>query len=86
MSLRRKVHNGFRVMILEDSGNLIGFGNISADECVPRIRRDLLKVSEITGVGELVEVDNLNILPRLKRITDKAGADEARPARNQKFH
>jgi hypothetical protein len=86
MSFRRKVHNGFRMMIFENGGDVIGFGNISADECVPRIRRDLLKVPEIPGVGKLVEVNNLDVLPRLQRTPYKTGPDEAGPARDQNFH
>jgi hypothetical protein len=67
----------------EHAGHRFAIGNIRADERDPRIAQRALQAEQASGVGQLVENDQL-IAGMAEGVTDEIRADEPRAACDEK--
>jgi hypothetical protein len=74
VAFRREVHNRGRLMPLQQTPNQIAIANVAMSKFVSTIRPDRLKITQVSGVRELVEVDQ-----RGGRIYFQLPQDEVRP-------
>jgi hypothetical protein len=88
VALGREVDDRIDPMIGENSGDQRLIADVTVDEVVPRIAREVRKVGGIAGVGEQVKIDqSLERRARLgEALTDEVAADEAATAGNEEIH
>jgi len=74
VSLGREVDDG--VGAGEGRAHDTGVADVPAHERVARVALDVAQVLEVAGVGEFVEVDDLDVLMGAQQVTDEVRADE----------
>ncbi len=82
MTFRRKVDDGARLMLLEQSPQKLAIAHVSLNEAVSRISSNPNQVAEIARVRELVEVDHRSLFLR-DPLQDEVGTDESGPSGHQ---
>jgi hypothetical protein len=75
VTLRRKVHNGARPAAPQKVADQLSVSNIAVHEAVPRIRRNLLQITEIPGISKLVQIHHWTAFSR-EPLQDEIGTDK----------
>src|SRR5262245_52222231 len=86
MRFRSEVHHRVDGMLLEDLTNLLGIGDVAANETVARIFGDFFQVAKISGIREQVQVEDFNVLTRTQNVSHETGTDETGSAGNEQLH
>src|SRR6202035_1540095 len=81
-----EIHNRIEPMSFKKFGNLYAIGNVATYELVPRVARNFVKVAQITGISEEIEINDVNIFAAAEDVTNETGADEPCSAGNENFH
>src|SRR6266853_667159 len=79
MALRGKVNDGAGTVCQEQFSYQLAIADVTLQKFVSAVGSDGSEISQITGIGELVEGDNVRRLGR-KPLQHKVGADESCPA------
>ncbi len=82
MALGGKVNDGSRAVLLKQAAHEGAVADIAMNEDVSRIIADGLKISQIAGVGQLVEIDQGRGL-LLHPLQDEVGPDETSASSDQ---
>jgi hypothetical protein len=71
-----------------DHGSFEGgrIADITLDESVVRIARDGIQVCEVTGVGQVVVVNDGLVRGRVQEMSDEIRSDEAGAPGDENFH
>ena len=77
MALGGKVYDAVDVFVLHQLIDTVEVADVHLDEAVVRLVLDVLQVSEVAGVGQLVEVDDLVFRIFVDEEADDVVADEA---------
>ncbi len=77
MGFSGKIHDGVQALGHHFS-HARGIGNVAADKPVTRIFSEIGQVFQITGIGQLVEVDDLHIFALQQHVPDEVGTYESR--------
>src|SRR5215471_5648369 len=72
----REIHHGIESVLFEKFCNLRAICDVSTDEFIARVFRDLVQIVEITGIGKQIVVDEFGIRARTQEVANEAGADE----------
>lgn len=79
MGLGGKVDDGARLMLSQQALDQGGISNVALHKNMARITLQGRQILQVTGIGQLVEVDHGFIRMR-QPVEHKIGADEARAA------
>jgi hypothetical protein len=82
MRLSRKMNDGVNLVLTEQGGNKLAVANISLHKDVSFGIGQVFEIFETAGVGQRIEIDDPNLLFRLKQITYKIRTDKPRSASN----
>lgn len=85
MGFGGEMHDGIGLVLGKDVAHGFGIAEVALLKLVARVAVDGGEGLEVTGVGELVEVDEL-MRGRLQQVVDEVGADKASSASNENFH
>ncbi len=79
VTFRGEMDHGARPVLFEQLGYEVSVANISLHERVPRVCGDTLEVAQVSGIGQLVEIDDSASLIA-NPMMHKIGAYESRAA------
>ena len=85
MALSREVYDIVKVILLEQGRYQFLVADIPLDEDVPGVPFHVLQVFQVPGVGQLVQVDQENVIVLFQHVVDEVGANEAGAAGDQIF-
>jgi len=83
MAFRREVQNRGRLMLLQQHPNQAAIPYIPVHKFVTAIRRDCLKITQVSSVGKFVEIDERSRRVRFQLLQDEVRPDKPRPASDQ---
>ena len=88
MRFSGKVNYGVKLMVGRERIHLIGIGNIGFEKFVAfaMFLDHAIKVGEVTGVSERVDVGHASRLVMLQNISNKIAPDETAAARHENAH
>src|SRR5882724_1356623 len=69
----------------ENIGNRFGIANVAANKVIPRVRGQVAEALRVSGVGQLVEIDDVYIATAAENVSNEIRADESCPACHQEF-
>src|SRR6266478_574324 len=69
----------------ENIGDRFGIANVAANKVVTRVRGQVAQALRVSGVGQLVEIDDVYIATSAQNVSNKIRADESCPACHQEF-
>ncbi|MNJ58276.1 hypothetical protein D3C77_539040 [compost metagenome] len=85
MRLGCQVHDGMRLEALEYSADSCLIGNVGLDELVAGIGRDAGQRFQVTGIGQLVQVEHF-VLGIVDQVTHQRRTDESGSAGDENSH
>lgn len=77
MGLRCEVDHIVEIVLTEETGDKFFVADVSLDEHMAWITFTAFEVFKIASIGELVQVDEQDIVILLQHIVDEIGADES---------
>jgi hypothetical protein len=87
VGFRRKVDDSIRPELLHDSPHKLGITNVSLDEPVGRMTFNILQESEISGIGEFIQIDDMVSAVSVHKPVYEIAADKSGSACNKdRFH
>lgn len=88
MRFGREIYDGIERMFRHELVHLIGIGDISLEKlvAVAMLRRHTLKIGEIAGVGQNVDITDVGRLVMFQNVANKVAANEAAATRHQNAH
>lgn len=81
MRLGGEVNDGVNLIFPHRRIHLSSVADVSLNELITRIVRDIRQAVEIPGVGQRVEIENARLFFIFEKIMDEIRANEPRPAR-----
>jgi hypothetical protein len=86
MRFRRKVDDGFNIVLAKHIEDETRFTNIPLNELIPGICFDIFQVLKISSIGQFVEIHYSGIRMSIEHISDEIAPDETRAARYKEIH
>ena len=86
VALGGEVDDIVKVILLEQGRYQFLVADIPLDEDVPGVPFHALQVFQVPGVGQLVQVDQENVIVLFQHVVDEVGANEARTASYEYRH
>src|SRR6266404_2045845 len=84
MGFRGEIDKGVKAAF-ENIGDRFGIADVAANKVVTRIGGQVAEALRVSGVGQLVEIDDVNIATSAQNVSNEIRADESCPARHQEF-
>src|SRR5882724_11875071 len=69
----------------ENIGDRLGIADVAANKVVTRVRGQVAQALRVSGVGQLVEIDDVYIAASAQNVSNEIRADESCPACHQEF-
>ena len=86
MAFGSEMDNTIDVSLRHQSENSVEVAHIGFDERIVRLILDVLKVSEVAGIGKFIDVDDVIIGILIDKKSNDMGADETGTASNDNIH
>ena len=85
VALSREVYDIVKVILLEQGRYQFLVADVALDEDVARVALHAFEVLQVARVGQLVQVDQENVVVLFQHVVDEVGANEAGAAGDQIF-
>jgi hypothetical protein len=87
VALRRKIDDRIYRVLRENAGNQCLVGYVALHENVPGVARDISEVRGVSGVGQLVQIDDPAVRALLlQELPDEIAPDETAAACDEDVH
>lgn len=83
MALRRKVNDVVKVIFFKQAGNQVFIANIALYKDMACVTFDAFQVFQVSGIGQLVQVDQQDVLIFFQHIVNKVGTNKTGTASDQ---
>ena len=85
MAFRSEVDNIVEVVFLKQRSHQLLIADVTLHKHMARVALHALEVFQISRIGQLVEIDEQNVVIFLQHVVNKVGADKAGATSNQIF-